>query len=204
MPRARARDYDDKRQAILAAAARLFARNGFEATSIADIARACRTSKAGLYHYFDAKEAILFALLDGHVRGLIAVARGAVEPEAPPERQLQALVGALMAIYATAGDTHVVLMNALGALPASQQRRLVAAQKEVVAVARAILLRLRPDLARDARQAPVAMALFGMINWTYTWFRADGPVSPAAFAELAAAIFLHGIGAVPIHDRPRG
>jgi TetR/AcrR family transcriptional regulator len=50
MARPRAADHDDKRQAILAAAATLFAEHGYDGTAMAEVARACGVSKALLYH----------------------------------------------------------------------------------------------------------------------------------------------------------
>src|SRR5690606_36531613 len=64
MARLRAKDYDDKRAAILEQAAGLFATEGFAAASLSRLAAACETSKASLYHYYQSKEAILFDILD--------------------------------------------------------------------------------------------------------------------------------------------
>ena len=36
------------------------------------------------------------------------------------------------------------------------------------------------------------MAFLGMINWTYIWFRKDGPINQEQFADLAVEIFLNG------------
>ncbi|SUV87842.1 TetR family transcriptional regulator [Bordetella pertussis] len=36
------------------------------------------------------------------------------------------------------------------------------------------------------------MLFFGMINWTYTWYKADGSVSPDALAERTVQLFLDG------------
>ena len=51
MPRGRAAGYDDQREMILARAAELFARSGYPATSMNQVAEACGLSKAALYHY---------------------------------------------------------------------------------------------------------------------------------------------------------
>jgi Tetracyclin repressor-like, C-terminal domain len=40
---------------------------------------------------------------------------------------------------------------------------------------------------------PITMMLFGMINWTYTWYRPDGPIEPGQLADLAADLFLNGL-----------
>jgi hypothetical protein len=58
MARPKASDYDEKRQAILGAAAALFAERGFGGTSMSMIAEDAGGSKAWLYHYYESKEAI--------------------------------------------------------------------------------------------------------------------------------------------------
>ncbi len=72
MARTRSAQYNDTRRALLGDAARRFAEQGYARTSIADLAEACGVSRGALYHYFETKEAMLFAILDEHVRGLIA------------------------------------------------------------------------------------------------------------------------------------
>lgn len=52
-----------RREAILAAAADLFDREGIDGTTLSAIARAAGLSKANLYRYFDSREAILLAVL---------------------------------------------------------------------------------------------------------------------------------------------
>ena len=37
------------------------------------------------------------------------------------------------------------------------------------------------------------MLYFGVINWTHTWYRSDGPVSPAEVADMATAMALRGL-----------
>lgn len=58
MRRVNPEKHQQKRQDILAAARKCFARSGFEGASIADICKAARISPGHLYHYFDSKDAI--------------------------------------------------------------------------------------------------------------------------------------------------
>jgi TetR/AcrR family transcriptional regulator len=46
------------------------------------------------------------------------------------------------------------------------------------------------------------MLLFGMINWTFTWLDAEGPVSHAELGEVVAALFFGGLGAVVRRSTP--
>src|SRR3954470_15530261 len=60
---AAAAEPDSRRAEICRAAARIFRDRGFDATAMSDIARALRMTKAGLYHYFPSKEAMLFEIM---------------------------------------------------------------------------------------------------------------------------------------------
>jgi|SRR5579871_1990605 len=55
--------HKDQRMRLLSHARRLIANQGFKETSMSQIAKACKVTKAGLYHYFESKEDILLAIL---------------------------------------------------------------------------------------------------------------------------------------------
>src|SRR5215211_5376570 len=54
---------DTRRAAMMRTAAQLFRDRGFDATSVSDIARSLGLTKAGLYHHFESKEALLFEIM---------------------------------------------------------------------------------------------------------------------------------------------
>lgn len=58
--------HEDQRMRLLSHARRLIANQGYKETSMSQIAKACKVTKAGLYHYFKSKEAILHAILGCH------------------------------------------------------------------------------------------------------------------------------------------
>jgi hypothetical protein len=47
------------------------------------------------------------------------------------------------------------------------------------------------------------MSFYGLINWTYTWYRADGKMAPEEFADMAAEIILHGLPAAVAQHQER-
>lgn len=193
MARKRSADYDDIHDTILNRAAAIFAKRGYAATSIGDIAEACDCSKSRLYHYFDSKEAILRDMLSAHVETLLSKGRQAVYGVHDPKERFRKLIRMFLNLYAVSQDRHIVLLTCLDALPPESQAELLAKQRELVAYVRDVLLQLRPDLAEDAVIAKVdTMLFFGMINWTYTWYRADGKVSPDELADRAVDIFIAG------------
>jgi AcrR family transcriptional regulator len=196
MVRPRADNYEQRRQAILDAAAGLFARESFAGTSIAAIAEQCGTSKALLYHYYPSKETLLYDMLCAHCKLLEETAEDAVDHDQSPEIALQSLIRSLMNVYITSRDKHVVLLNDLGALPEEQQLQIKELQRSVVQVIKKLLVRLRPEL-RAEEQTSLAMYLMGAINWTYTWFSIDGPMSAQEYADMATSLFLNGVRSAP-------
>ena len=81
--------------------------------------------------------------------------------------------------------------------PADRARVLGKERRVVDAFADAIA-ELRPDAGRAALQTPLAMLLFGMINWMFTWLQPDGPISHADMAPVVADLFFGGLQAVRV------
>jgi len=189
MARPQSPDYDKRRDAILAAAAHLYARRGFQGASVADLAKACRTSKSLIYHYFPSKDDILYAAMAAHLDALVAAAEESTRAGSA-EDKLRALTHAFMRLYVGAEDSHKVLLNELDNLPPERRTEVVAKQRRIIAAVEALVRQLRPDRPALA----LAMLFFGMINWTHTWFRPGGPVSADDLAEMAVDVMLNGIG----------
>ena len=75
MARPQSPDYDKRRETILAAAARLYAKRGFTGTSVSDLATACNTSKSLIYHYFPSKDDTLYSVMETHLDALVDAAQ---------------------------------------------------------------------------------------------------------------------------------
>ena len=190
MARPQSPDYDKRRDSILAAAARLYARRGFQGASVADLASACSTSKSLIYHYFPSKDDTLHAVMAAHLDDLVDAADEAMQAGNAEER-LRALTLAFMRLYAGARDSHKVLLNELDNLPPRQRAEVVAKQRRIIAVVETLIREIRPDL--NPLTLPLTMLFFGMINWTHTWLRPQGPISAEAIADLAVNLMLDGL-----------
>ena len=203
MARTRSATYDDQRDIILARAAALFADQGYTATSMNDIAAACGVSKAGLYHYYRDKRELLFQITVGHVarleRFVVEVTRETAGADAPT--RLRALILRFVREYASAQNEHRVLTEDVRFLDASERRQVQEPQRRVVAAFADAIAAVRPNLARNELDRPLAMLLFGMINWMFTWLRPDGSLSHEQMAPLVADLFFGGLEAV---RKPRG
>lgn len=187
MARTQAEDYGEKRAAIVDEAAKLFAARGFDGASLADLASACGMSKSLFYHYYPSKEAILFAVMDGHMQDLLT----AIEDEktGDPAAQLQRFARRLLGLYAGAADRQKVLLYDLARLPAAERRTIVTKEKKLIAHVEGLLALADPAAAPAALRART-MLFFGMLNWTHTWLKPGAALTRDEVADLAARAIL--------------
>lgn len=195
MARPKAADYDDQRDRILALATAAFAELGYPSASMAQLAQACGTSKARLYHYFPSKESLLFESLDRYTRRLLERVEAVRARGLPPREELAELVRALMIEYRDSRERHVALLNDVKFLAPEQRERVRAQQRAVVDAVADTVERVAPGRFAPSERKPAVMALFGMINFTFAWLRPDGPVSHERYADLVVELWERGGGA---------
>ncbi len=189
--------HDLRRDEILNVAAGCFAERSYPATSMNDIAAACGTSKARLYHYYESKESILFDLLDRYTQKLLLIV-GQVEAQAQrkalDERAtLHELVRAFLREYETSATRHAALLGSTQFLGEQQREVILDRQRDVVSAVTRFLCRAYPERLNARNQTAITMTLFGMINWTFTWLRPGGPMSYADFANEVIRLLDQGL-----------
>ncbi len=80
---ARSKRAPDKRERILRAAIRVFARKGFYATRVSEIAKAAGVADGTIYLYFKNKDDVLVSIFEDRITKLMSVLRKEIEVEAP-------------------------------------------------------------------------------------------------------------------------
>ena len=184
MARTQAHDYEQRQGAIIDKAADLFARQGFLGASVSDLAKACDTSKSLFYHYFPSKEDVLYAVMSSHVDQLIEDVEEAHASGEDARQVLGRLIHAFMQHYVGAASRQKVLLNELANLPEEKRAIIVGKQRRIIAAVQQLLDSIAPVLADEAQARARTMLVFGMINWTHTWFDSRGPVSATAIADM--------------------
>ncbi len=196
MARPRSAGFANQLDQILAASARLFASRGYTATTMNDVAAACGVSKATLYHYVDDKQGLLAQIAAGHVARLETLVLDVAARRLPPEARLRELIHRFMQAYASAEHQHRVLTEDVKFLGPAERERVLDGQRRVVSAFADTVAELRPDLGAAQLHKPLAMLLFGMINWTFTWLHAGGALSHETLAPMVVDLFFGGLPAV--------
>src|SRR5499425_2632800 len=123
----------DPRQEILRTAARLFQQQGYDGTSMNDVAAALKLSKGGLYHHFQSKDEILFEIMNHAMEiteeRVLAPVRGIADPEA----RLRALIRLHIEVVLSPQDREItVMLHENHPLPPTLRRRINARKKEYI------------------------------------------------------------------------
>lgn len=194
LPEERARERELKRDAVVAAAARLFARAGFHTTSLDDVANALGVTKPTIYHYFANKDEILFECMR---RGLAAIAAAGTEATRAGGANGLERLEAMMRAYARvmAQDLgRVTILTSEFDLSEASKREFRRIKKEVDSMVRDLVIEGMKDGSIDkADPKLVTFTLTGALNWIARWFDESGPQSVEEVAEACVATLVNGL-----------
>jgi AcrR family transcriptional regulator len=186
--------YDAKLATILRKASAIFAEKGYDGASIRDISAATEVSLSGLYYYFKSKEELLFLIQKHCFDTLIErLTEDLIGVDDPVDR-LGGIVRNHLRFFVDNMSEMKVLSHEADALTGEYQAQISARKREYVAAVQSCIDELAPD--QDAADRRVAtFALFGMMNWIYTWYRPGQDVTVDRLSTDVLQIFLGGVGA---------
>jgi AcrR family transcriptional regulator len=195
MARTIAKDHGAKRLAILTEAGNFFAENGFDRSSMNQLAVACGVSKALIYHYYDSKDALLFDIVHTHLTTLLETVKAVDQSGSDKADNLRQTIRAILIAYRDADAEHQVQTEAMTALPTEQRNILAGLQRQMVQIVSEALEAVTPEVYTKypEKLRPVTMTLFGMVNWFYMWHRKGRGMSREDYADLVGDLVLNGV-----------
>lgn len=186
LPATRQPHADSRAPLVLDAAARLFCRQGFDGTSVRDIAGVAGMLPGSLYCHFATKDDLLVAVYLRGVERICAAVEAAVQPLAGPWERLEAAcVAHLEAILRDDDYARVVVRVVPADVPAASAR-LVELRDRYEALWTGLVAAL--PLPRRADRRALRLLLLGALNWSQNWYRADGGATPRALARQFTAL----------------
>jgi AcrR family transcriptional regulator len=189
------RDDGNRRVALLAAAASLFRRQGFSATTTRDIAAAADMQSGSPFYHFKSKDALLFAVMEEGMRTALsrqhAVVQAPGHANLPPQAQLRQLVQVHFDVLLGPGNDFVPVMLYESRSLQMRQRKLVA---ELISEYESLWMPVLAALhASGQLRVPVGLArllILGALNWSVQWFDAKKSASVQDLTDAAIALFL--------------
>jgi TetR/AcrR family transcriptional regulator, cholesterol catabolism regulator len=186
---------NDIRSRILDAATRLFTENGFAATSVRAIGNAAGVSQSSLYHHTGAKGQILADIHQGFVDDMIERLRAVEEEDTSAIEQIRGIIRVVLAAVGSRQAEVTVFLREPHAVPGNRKSAIQRSRDEVDAILDRILRRgIENGEIRPAREPRLMrLAIYGMCNWSYQWYRPDGSQSISEIADEFADMILAGI-----------
>ena len=181
-------------QAVLRVAVDLFNRQGYDATSVGDVARELGLTKSAIYHHVPSKEALLAAALDEALDGLTeAIDEAAGAGEISAYERLRTALRESVEILARHLPAVTLLLRVRGnsevELAALERRRVIDDKLANLVQAAVDEGALRPDIPPEL----ISRLLFGMVNSLVEWYRPDGPVDVRDLSRSIVDLAFEGL-----------
>lgn len=183
------------RTRVLEAALDLFYEKGYNRVSVDEIVERAGTSKGGFYHNFKSKDALLYEIHNVFISYVLAQTKKARASSSSPVEQLSAMLYAFTNVFDVYMRHITVFYNEVAYLPAefeapihekrTQYRRMI---EDVIEAGKA-----EGQFRLDLSTTITTMAIIGMVNWTYKWYRHDGELTMTQITKHFNDVILRGI-----------
>lgn len=192
---ARLEDAATRMRHILERAARVICQQGFEATSMQQIAEACGLTKAGLYHHIRTKDALLLAIMQyGMDLFEELVLHQVADIDDPLERLRMTMDRNVRLVTMDSMKEVTIILHEHDTLTGAAASEINARKKRYVAF---LEQTLREAIARgQIREIDPTIATYsflGTILWIYKWYRSDGRLTQDALAAGMVDLFFAGL-----------
>jgi len=185
--------FDRRLAKLLHHAARIFCEKGYEGASMRDLSRAAGMSLAGLYHYFDSKEDLLYLIQKHTFETIIERLQERLKDAKGAEQRVRIFIENHLEYFLANKEAMKVLTHEDETLKNGRGAEIRAIKREYYR----ICLELLEDLGREKELQfsgrLAVLGLFGMINWIYTWHNPKVDLDAGELAEEMGDLFLRGV-----------
>lgn len=189
------RDDGNRRHQLLTSAARLFRRQGFDATSTRDIAAAVGMHSGSPFYHFKSKDALLYAVMEEGMHAAIARQAAALATAEPVASDALAKMRRLIrahfdTLHGPGNDFVPVMLYEHRSLSVRQRTLLAKLQVDYEAAWTPVLEALHTS---GHLRAPVKLSrllMLGALNWSVQWFDRKKGASLDELTDACMALFL--------------
>jgi len=168
----------DKLAQIYDVAATLICAKGYDATSVNDIADAMNLTKAGLYHYIDGKQGLLFNVMSFALERLEEDVIAPALSEVDATLRLESIIRNHSMIIMRGSSPMTILMDEVAGLTDEQQAEVLTRKLGYYAVVRNTLKELEKEgRLNEINPSTAAHSLIGMILYLSRWYRREGKMT---------------------------
>ncbi len=184
-----------KEQEIIAAAASLFKKKGYRATTLEDIAAAVGMLKGSLYYYIRSKEELLYLVVRDPIRQAYNRLEEIVNSDAPAQEKMTQAIANHVTVFHQHYPHIAVYLHDFHNVMQKLQDNAIETPKEYQQLLTQLLQQGvdSGDLRSDLDVTVTGYAILGMCNWMYRWYKPEGHMSAEAVANVFTKLILEGL-----------
>ncbi len=186
--------YDKKLARILRVAARLMAKQGYEKTSVRQVAKQAKVVLSGLYYYMSGKEELLFLIQYHTFDSLVRTLTERLEDAATPEESLRAVISTHLDHFLVHLDELKVCARELDTLKGKLHRQVLALRREYFDQTRSVVRSVIEHNGSGLDPEIATLSLFGALNWMYQWYHPRQELSADHLERELTQLFLNALG----------
>lgn len=159
-----------------------------------DLSRTSGMSLAGLYHYFESKEKLLYLIQKHTFTTIVERLSQRLKGVGDPEDGVRVFILNHLEYFLAHQKAMKVLSHEDEALTKGYAEEIAAIKREYYHTCLALLKAYKSEKQLDFSPRIAVLSLFGMMNWIYTWYNPRVDADAAGLAREMSELFLSGIG----------
>lgn len=189
---------------ILDKTARLFREQGFERTTVKQVAEACNMLPGSLHYRYNTKEALLVDLMKLSIQQISSAVLQACSTSQDPIEQLRACINAHLRVLVTDSDMVYVLLFEWRSLKGEARKEMLALRDQYERLwANLITVLVKQGAIRKDLDVKLLRLIgLGALNWVATWFKKDGEHSLEEIGDFVWSFLMSGLVTPPTKKAP--
>lgn len=179
---------------VISDGARLFREQGYAVSTTRELSARLGITKASLYYHIASKEDLLRIICLESLRRVTESVSGAVEAQTDPLEKVRAVMSAHLESVLGDLDLHATMLQELRSLTGEYRAEVQVARDAYEAVVFDVITEAQEGgaLRSDLTAKELAFGLLSLLNWTISWYRPGGGLTPAELADAFWKLYLGG------------
>jgi TetR/AcrR family transcriptional regulator, cholesterol catabolism regulator len=180
---------------IIETALKLFEQYGYHGVTVDRIVTECNTSKGGFYHNFKSKDELLYHIHDVFITYVLNKAQEAYTKYKTPTERLCAIILSFVKVF-DLYKPHITVFYQESTYLKPEYSEKINEKRDQFKQIIFQVIREGIEAGEFRSELPVeitGMSIIGMVNWTYKWYKPNGPKTIEEIAKIFTDLILHSL-----------